>query len=286
MNTPGSLLFGVTRMSWPKKPARDSPEWSQLGGDYVNRTGDYLDLVNYISDQHVLCPWLKKPWRSLANFLGSQFVAVDMDDETVESSLATILRVRTVQLFGTIAYTTQSHESERPRSRAIFCVDEPCWDAHTHKRRQRALAWALGGDMQSTDASRAFYGTGAGGRVEYLGGTILAEILDDFVAEYDEAMAVEYKRGAPFTGDERDMADLLARIDPQPGGHDWVRACLAVYSVYPDERGIRLIEDWSPGYHGEVAMRWRSFAHSATGKVGVGTLYYLAQQFPRKEVWQ
>lgn len=279
----GSLIYASTRKPWPTKPVRDSPEWAQLGRDYINKTGDYLDLMWAISTQHVICPWLKKPWRVTKNFLGSQFVGLDIDDETIEASLSTILKIRTVQKFGTLAYTTQSHESVRPRGRVIFCTNEPCWDAAKHRRRQRALAWALGGDTQASDAVRAFYGTGPNGHVEYLGNNIPSLLLDDFAAEYDEAMEVNYTRGAPFTGDEQDIADLLARIDPMPGGAEWNKACLAVYSVFPDERGIRLIENWSPGYRDEVRNRFRGFAQNSTGKVTVGSLYYLAKQYPRRK---
>jgi len=278
----GNIIYGVTRKPWLFKPQRDSPQWSELGSNYINTTGTYIDLTYHIATQHVICPWLTKPWRVTANYLGSQFVGLDVDDETIESSLDTILSIKTVQMYGTIAYTTQSHESDRPRSRVIFCTDVPCFDPALHRRRQRAIAWALGGDIKATDAARAFYGTGVSGNAILLGNTMPVEVLDDLAAEHDEAMEVQYTRGAPFTGDEQDIADLLARIDPQPGGYDWNKALLAVYSVFPDERGIRLCNRWSPGYPGEVEMRWRGFAHNASGKVTVGTLYYLAKQHPRK----
>lgn len=279
----GDIIYAKTRRPWPTKPQRDSPEWSQLGRDYLNTTGDYMDLAYAIASQYVICPWLKRPWRVTRNFLGSQIIGLDMDNETIESSLSTILRIPTVRKCGTIVYTTQSHESDRPRSRVIFCVDQPCWDAAKHKRRQRAAAFLLGGDTQASDAVRAFYGTGRDGRVEYLGNTITTKTLDDFVAEYDEAMEVSYARGAPFTGDEQDIAELLDRIDPMPGGAEWNKALLAVYSVFPDERGIRLCERWSPGYPNEVRNRFRGFAQGATGKVTVGSLYYLAKQYPRRK---
>ena len=55
---------------------------------------------------------------------------------------------------------------------------------------------------------------------------------------------------------------------------------MAVHDAFPDERGIALIERWSPGYQGEVARKWRSFETAERGnRITVASLFHRAKQY-------
>ena len=61
---------------------------------------------------------------------------------------------------------------------------------------------------------------------------------------------------------------------------DWLPILMAVHDAFPDERGIALIERWSPGYKGEVARKWRSFETAERGnRITIASLFHRAKQY-------
>lgn len=80
------------------------------------------------------------------------------------------------------------------------------------------------------------------------------------------------------------VREALRYIPPVLGYHEWVSICMAVHSAWPGDDGIALIEEWSPGYEGEVEEKFRSFRGN---KTTLGTLFHHANQhgFNRREAW-
>jgi len=86
----------------------------------------------------------------------------------------------------------------------------------------------------------------------------------------------------PRTTDEADIARALAVIPPRGDYNaDWLPVLMAVHDALPDDRGIALVESWSPGYPGEVARKWNSFKTAPTGgnRVTVATLFGIAKRY-------
>lgn len=80
--------------------------------------------------------------------------------------------------------------------------------------------------------------------------------------------------------EEIEVAKALAVIPPRGDYNtDWLPMLLAVHDAFPDDRGIALIESWSPGYQGEVARKWRSFDRTARGGITIKTLFHRAMQY-------
>jgi hypothetical protein len=79
------------------------------------------------------------------------------------------------------------------------------------------------------------------------------------------------------TPSEKEIADLLTFIPRQQDYRDWLNVLMAVHSVYPDERGVRLIQDWSPSLDPQgndtTAEKFASFR--ARG-ISMGTVYKMA----------
>lgn len=71
------------------------------------------------------------------------------------------------------------------------------------------------------------------------------------------------------------VRDALRVIPPVMGYHDWVSVLMAVHSAFPNQEGIDLVEEWSPGYEGEVEEKFRSFRGSSTT---LGTLFFHAKE--------
>lgn len=91
-----------------------------------------------------------------------------------------------------------------------------------------------------------------------------------------------------LTTSEAEVARALAVIPPNGDYNtDWLPILMAVHDAFPDERGIALIERWSPGYKGEVARKWRSFETAErSNKITIASLFHKAKQYgyepPRK----
>lgn len=77
------------------------------------------------------------------------------------------------------------------------------------------------------------------------------------------------------------IGSALAAIPPTLPREEWARLAMALKSEYPDSAGFDLFDQWSRGdadHYDAKATRatWRSVKSS--GGVGLGTLFYLAQQ--------
>lgn len=82
------------------------------------------------------------------------------------------------------------------------------------------------------------------------------------------------------TTQESDVRRALS-VMPKTGDYNtyWLKVLMAVHDAFPNETGVRLIEEWSPGYRGEVARKWRSFDRTAKDGVTIATLFHLAKQY-------
>lgn len=93
--------------------------------------------------------------RKTENFLGADFLAVDVDGaQTIEHAL----KNRWVSKYCSLLYTTASHKPESPRFRLVFVLPKTITDPNELKAASLSLARRCGGDLSATDAARMFYG--------------------------------------------------------------------------------------------------------------------------------
>ncbi len=79
----------------------------------------------------------------------------------------------------------------------------------------------------------------------------------------------------PIPVEAEEIRARLACIPPLGTYDDWLEVLMAVHSAYPDDIGVALCEEWSPGKKGEIAKKFESF-HK--GERGIGTLVYLSNK--------
>lgn len=105
----------------------------------------------------------------------------------------------------------------------------------------------------------------------------LFAVYDDF---NERAIPVKPRPVTAQTTDEAEIAKALAVI-PARGDYnaDWLPILMAVHDALPDDRGVALIESWSPGYPGEVARKFRSFDRTAKGGITIATLFGIAKRY-------
>jgi len=88
---------------------------------------------------------------------------------------------------------------------------------------------------------------------------------------------------ATYSANEPNIAEVqrALAIIPAWGDYnaDWLPVLMAVHDAFPDQRGIDLIEAWSPGYKGEVAHKWESFRHAPRDgqRITIATLFHVAK---------
>jgi len=75
-----------------------------------------------------------------------------------------------------------------------------------------------------------------------------------------------------------EVKKALSYLPVHQSYYDWLRALMAVHDAFPGNDGVRMIEDWSPGYKGEVERKFRSFERTAKDGVTIGTLFHMAKE--------
>lgn len=86
--------------------------------------------------------------------------------------------------------------------------------------------------------------------------------------------------------DEEEVRNLLAYISPTLPYPEYLAVWMAVHALYPDERGLRLVDDWSSEARAAAGQfssprtqpnKHHDFRRSgASGAIGAGTLYHYA----------
>ncbi len=108
--------------------------------------------------------------------------------------------------------------------------------------------------------------------------------LEALFAVYDDfeqrSIPVKPRPVTAQTTDEAEIAKALSHI-PAQGDYntDWLPILMAVHDALPDDRGVALVESWSPGYPGEVARKFRSFDRTAKGGITIATLFGIAKRY-------
>lgn len=99
------------------------------------------------------------------NFISAGHLAFDFDTSDRASALDSLMAVGTFAwLFASFGYTTPSHTAEAPRSRLVFVLEYPIYDAAEYRTAYQAIAWKIaqdGGrcDPACKDPLRLYYGS-------------------------------------------------------------------------------------------------------------------------------
>jgi hypothetical protein len=95
--------------------------------------------------------------RSRGQFYASQVVAIDFDEGPSYDELA---ENKIIAQYGSFVYTTTSHTPKKPRSRAVFLLSEPEYDATVFEECVTGLlGYYPTADQACSDPARVFYGS-------------------------------------------------------------------------------------------------------------------------------
>jgi len=279
------IKIAINKNSTGKIPPGD-PAWGTFNDEFVNQECDMMELANWIYLGHAYAGW-HEGRRCIDNFILAQHLAVDMDTGDDRSSIDVLKDHELVRLWGSMIHTTPSHTKEAPRARVIFMLDQPIFEAKRYSAAAKFVAAQFdGADVQTTDASRFFYGSKDADI--HLVGEVLP--LLDLRLLYKQWQARQPKStghqqrghgGAQFRSDEpiaQQLEKALSKLDPwQMEYTDWVRVLMAIHREMGDA-GLPLALNWAQGSPGEVERKFRSFKPSgnASGEVTAATIFKMA----------
>lgn len=178
----------MTSDPWLRKPAKDDKlSWWKMNNSMVNQTGDINDMAMTLAANHAIGPWFSQSYRHYDDFVCAQHIAIDLDNETLESSIDVVLSIPIVANHAAIVYSTQSSRIGAERCRIVFAMGHPELNPEAHRARTRAIAWALDADVQATDPARLFQGMGG----EEPRMIVLGHVMD---VSYADQVADDYQQ--------------------------------------------------------------------------------------------
>lgn len=249
-----------------------------------------IQLAREIYKGFAFAPVFYENDRRKSSFKEAWHIALDFDCGDKRASYEELYKETIIDCYSSFAYYTPSNNPPAYKSRVVFLFDNPIKTVADYEAIQNAFSWWYPhSDKSTAEAARFFYGSkGAEPKQNW---SILPLVsAKEIVKQWQEATHQELSKetssrpvipfGYHHNGDdieEEDIREMLSHIPAWGHYDDWLRVCMAVHSVYPDYRGIRLIEEWSPGQPGEVTSKFNSFKRSDGGLVGIGSLITMAQ---------
>lgn len=260
-------------------------QWKTFNNTFENVDISVAELADAISDGHAHCAChyhishqkegkdrdgrsftYNGAYRDMANFYAMQTACLDFDGMKPEDSIPALLMDTLIGRHAAILYATTSSVPSAPRTRVVFVLEQPLTDAQDARLFNKALTEHYPrADKSGSDVMKAW--SGSLNCELYLNEN--AVIPDNIVrgmvwqARRREEELKERRRrfldGMSEDDMSRKLREALRFVPAQMEYRDWVNALMAIWTLFPNERGVAIAEEWSPGYEGEVAKKFRSF---------------------------
>lgn len=227
-------------------------------------------------------------YRVAANWLPTNLLSIDMDSSPL--SMFSFVEKYGEGLIA-MAYETTSSTPDSPRFRLIFRTDRNIQRAENYRKALAVLSsrW-LGIDPTSIDIVKAYGGGKLNGDV-YVDPSAILKIdkLVEWIREWEKQREVERKRtnkptkiivddNTPGARSADEIAEML-RFMPEKSEYGfWLKIVMSVYSMFPNEIGIELIESRWQCKKNEVQNMFRSFGRRGT-TIGPGWLVTVAKSY-------
>lgn len=273
--------LAISRYALDKKIPPGDIFWKEFNASFENVELDTNGIMDFIYGGHAMTTWHVHQWRTSANYLCGQHLALDFDSEDKQSTIDCLKQDKFIRKYGAFIHTTISHKPEAPRARVFFTLDAPIMQAQNYTLAAASLLWLFGtADRACRDAVRFFYGS-PDCTMEYIGQVLPLEVVKKLIANYQESGQVERKQAANknylVPPSQQEVADALMVIPPWGIDYDdWLQVLMGVHSAFGND-GLGLVLSWADGKPGEVEQKWKSF--DGSGGVTVATVFGIAKKF-------
>lgn len=281
--------IAISTIQCKSKIPPGAPVWNKFNASFENRDCCIREIVDAIYEGFPVTTQHKEHWRTSANYLCGQHLALDFDSETKESTIDYLVKDKFIQKHATFIHTTISHKPEAPRARVFFLLDKPIMQAKNYTLAAASLLWLFGtADRQCKDAVRFFYGA-PGCEVEFCGGLLDLETVKQLITKYQASGAREKKKAQrkdyviPPT--QQEVADALQSIPAMGIDYDeWLQVLMGIHSEFGDG-GYVLADSWAQGKPNEVQMKFKSFNEqgNTAGQITIATVFALAKRYGWKK---
>lgn len=278
--------IAFSTMEMANKIPQGDPVWGQFNASFVNRELELLDIANEIYTAHPFTTWHKNNWRESGNFLLGGHIGLDFDTGDERSSLQYLAKDDFIRRYAALIYTTPSHTTDKPKSRALFCLDAPILQGQNYTTAVMALMWLFGGlttpDRKCKDPCRFFYGSRSCA-VEWIDNVLPLDLVKYLIEQYnlsgqEQKQTVIQKDYRPSTATEEEIVSAVQAIPAWGIDYDeWLHILMGIHHQLGDT-GLHIADAWAQGADGEVQKLWRYFKSNgnANGTVTVKTLFKLA----------
>jgi hypothetical protein len=264
------------------KLAPEDDRWGAFNASFVNKDLPVIDFAEAVWHGAAFTTWHAKRWRVTENFILGQHLALDFDTQTSASSIDALLQDDFVSSYAAFLYSTPSHTDDAPRSRVVFCLDKPIFQAKNYVLAVQSLIALFGGvpDRVTHDAVRFFYGAGLSPEAAYPGKTLPLSMVKAIINLHKDYLnkPVRRKKKHKKRQGQHPIESALDALDPWSINYlDWVQCLMAIHAYDPSPAGLALAESWAQGKKGEVAAKWRSFKNRTDG-ITENTIFYYARR--------
>lgn len=280
------MIFSVAiNYSFVGKMAKGNPRWKEFNNSFQRVETNVVGLAQAIYAGHAHCAVHARvshrkqgrredgtpfeyngAYRDSANFVCLQTACLDFDGKGKEDSIDSLLLNPFISKRAGILYATSSSTPSAPRTRVVFVLEKPIACAEDARLFMKALTGHYPrADKTGADIMKPWSGSLDCDMVVNED----AFIPDDLVTgmayhmrRQEEAIAERQRRYLDDLSPDniRDkLRDALRFVPKRMDYGDWIKALMAIWIVFPDERGIALAEEWSPGTPNEVANKFKSF---------------------------
>ena len=279
-----TVKLSISKYELNHKIPPGDPFWPKFNAGFVNTETEVTDIMDAIYTGRAITTQHKDNWRTSANYLLGQHLALDFDSEDENATILHLEKDKFIAKYASFIHTTISHKPEAPRARVVFTLDTPIMQASNYALAAQSLLWLFGSaDRQCKDPVRFFYGA-PGCEFEYLGNVLPLDTVKKLIASYKDTGTTEKRRtehNYTVPPSQQEVADALKRIPAWGIDYDeWVQVLMGIHAAFGND-GLPLAETWADGRPKEVSDKWRSFkeAGNGSGAVTVATVFGIAKRY-------
>ena len=282
--------IAVSRFELTAKIPPGDPFWPRFNASFQNVDYDTNEIMDAIYAGVPVTTWHKDNWRTSANYICGQHLALDFDSENETATIPYLAKDKFISKYGAFIHTTISHKPEAPRARVFFLLDTPIMQAKNYTLAAAALLWLYGtADRQCKDAVRFFYGA-PDCTMHRIGNVLPLDVVKKLIGNYQESGQTEKRHAtrrdyiAPPS--QQEVADALRFIPAWGIDYDeWVQVLMGIHAAFGED-GRALADSWADGKPGEVAQKWNSFhtTGNVAGAVTVATVFGIAKKYGWRKV--
>jgi P4 family phage/plasmid primase-like protien len=265
----------------------------ELQGGFQPHLLSIDEITSHILEGHAVSPALMdrdqdgKSIRKNSAFRQAQLVFLDIDNSVTVNGTKRrkddgqgyvpwdrVINNKAVKDMAYLAYTTPSHTDDWHRFRIVFCLPAPVTDVNRYREIVKAFVAKLNADESCKAPVNIFYGNTKADIHPF--GNILTTRDVDRILQWATNLQREERTAADHINGNLDVEyvrEMLTHIPAHLDYTDWMRVVSGVASRFDEDTTVKLIEDWSPGYPGEVRYKVRHRLE----RIGIGTVIYMAK---------